>query len=435
MALIVKLDAPFVPWKDGLSSTTAAVQMDKGLRLAGHHDVLNLGQGREMDEPPQNLFPKNYRGTHATAYNSDVGGGPDVREAAAGYVRHFLGADATADNTFVLQQNGRVGIGVALSYASVLNTKADAVAYSADRWPMYDDIVSKIRGAYIIDYDNPTGDNLSRSLEKTLESGELFAFNTNTPHNPTGMQYPVGWMRALGEKLDSVNQGLEKPIVHIVDAPYFYALNPSSDSSQPYFNGGFQHVTRMDSPTPWALVVSESKALMSNPGLSIVTVHPSIVDGVKKALSSSVGVSYDPSFFSEVRDCFHQDRFADHAAHYKILRDKYQRNFPILLSNFSQQIVPGDPGMTALAIFTGMVGKEVAYQAPGGERHAVVIDSPERLAEYYSNAARVVTVPNGCSKDGNPKIRFALAQKTENFARAIGRIARANAKLLAAGCR
>jgi len=428
MPVTVELNAPFVSWNDTISATEAAVQFNTDLVTAGHEDVLNLGQGREIWEPSESLFPKGYDGTHGTAYNADAAGSVKLRKAAADYVKFFLGIPANQDNTFVLQQNGRSVLSVMLTLASTENVKANGVGLPIDRWPMYDVIVkTKVRAGSIEEYESPTGSKLEAEISSLLKSNKLFSFVTNTPHNPTGKNYSIGYMEALGKELDEINRNAKDgdKTWHILDIPYFYAQEPDPDPSAPYFKSGLHHVTKQDSPTPWAAIISESKALMANPGLCILVVRPDMAAAVKKALSSSIGVSYDKNFFAQVEICFDPSVYGEHAAHYGALREKYIENRETLQKNLPEQLVDGDPGMTALTIMKNVLDKKVVYKPPSGIKRSAVIDSSVRLAEYFGNVAEVVTVPNGTDNEGNPKLRFALAQDPKNFSKAMLRITKA----------
>ncbi|HCM84386.1 MAG TPA: aminotransferase class I/II-fold pyridoxal phosphate-dependent enzyme [Alphaproteobacteria bacterium] len=369
------------------SPTAASVQLLKDLEAIGEKPI-NLGQGREIENCPEDILPKQILMSTNSAYNVDAGGPANVRETIAAHLEHFYGMPATGANTFVLQTQGREGLDAILS----LLTPGKSVCMDELHWPMYDDIVAK--------HNFVTVDSLDRDVAD--------AAITNSPNNPTGKNLSL-------KELIANRAQLLPGALDIYDTPYGYAApdNPDGRSVRAPNYKAFLHP---EHNRPWAIVVSFSKSHgTATPGLCAVVVHPSLVAKMSKILTSGIGLAYAPEFFAEVAKGFAPEKNDIHHAHFNRLRGKYIKN-RITMDDLGLPLLAGDPGMTAAIDVTqvlGATGRKLITDTHG-ERD---IRNIEDLVEAGANLAKVVTVAQAKSV-----LRVALAAKPENFGEAATRL-------------
>jgi aspartate/methionine/tyrosine aminotransferase len=407
------LNNAFVP-------TTAAAVFARELEAAGR-DVYNFGIGQESERAPPSLFPDNITVAHGPRYIGDIGGHMSLRENAATYLSKFMGMGATAANTFVLSQNGRVPLHNALDFFAIRRA-ANEILLPHMRWQTYDAIVKLTRGLSIKSYSNPNKGMLDQGLIVALEKKPL-AMIVNSPHNPSGKIYPPTWMQALAyEQRDlALRDTAAGRAALILDIPYFYALPDTPQGSDHRLDGGYDHLTRPDSLTPWVAIVSFSKALgLAQPGLTFVAVHPELAVDFRKMLLLTGGGSYNAAFFAQVEKAFAPENFYIHEAHYRGLRNKYRTNYEALRGAFGAQIIDGGPGMTALIEVSDLMGKCIKYAG-----HTYDLTTTAGVVEYIGNTTGVVVVDQGLTERGKVLLRIAAAERPERYAAGITLLANA----------
>lgn len=408
-----------IAYDRSLSPTAAAVKFFNALKDAGK-PVSNLGQGREIEDAPDAIFPQEgMPAVPQSGYNPTVGGTLAQRGVAAAHLGRFLGIQCTAANTFVVQANGRDVYANALNFAATkINPNGTRNVLPDLRWPMYDDINGQNRGLGIDTYDNPgRGDDEQDGIDLTSDD---VAITLNTPHNPTGRYYTEAFMKNQAEALETRNRDGGLKTALLLDIPYFYALPRTAEGSDHYLDGGFEHLTNADAATPWFAAVSFSKALgTANMGLTFVVVHPEYAQAFARQLTSRNGMGYTPGLYEQVERVFAPEFDQVHLDHYAALREKYGVNFEKTVATFGGELmVDGDPGMTALLKLPNMKGKVLQ----GSDGEAWPINDTADFLEYLGNEHNVVAVDNGMTEDDEMLIRVALAPKPQNFAPAIERV-------------
>lgn len=400
-----------------LSPTTASTRFFRA--LASYHaenktgrDVINKGQGAETQKGPGALIGNAViympeKSDITPRYNGMAGGEMAVRERAGAWLGRFLGIQATAKNTFVLPMQGRVGLRESFILAHNRG-QGRGIGVPELHWPMIPGQIKKnTRGAEILTYANPKN-GYDNNVSELLQSGKLDALYTNgAHHNPTGKNYGKNYAIGLQAELEEINAGAESPVVHILDIPYFHALEQNTDLNGPYYDHGIKELTDPEAETPWIAIVSFSKALgTATPGLSFVVAHPKIAADLEDRLMQSVGVAYNPAYMAQVYDAFAPEKDAEHLRHYQELRNKYIENYAALVEAVGpENMVDGDPGMTSLMKF----GPEYQNRRVKVSDGYYDIKDGNDLVEFLGQNYDVATVNNGM-KDGNLLSRTANAE-------------------------
>jgi len=418
----------FVPYNPKkIVPTTAASDFARELKAAGH-DVFNFGIGQESERAPVELFPDNIPMIHGPDYQKTAGL-PSLKKNAADFMHAFLGIEATADTTFVLQQQGRFALQRSLICLKKFREKSGGVILPDPHWPTYDELIADVSCWNYGSYDVSNESTVEEILDMAPMARELsLAIVINTPQNPTGKIYSDDWMKYFADRMEESNQmrPAENRIAVIFDIPYFYAL-PKAGQGDYLLDGGFGYLARADAATPWTAVVSFSKALgLATPGFSFAAVHPSYASAFGKSLISGIGGSYNPGFFAQAEKAFAPENYPIHRAHYAGLREKYELNYAALRAAFGNLVVDGGPGMTALVEFEGLVDKQVEVS-----KCAYELRDGADIVEYIGNKTGVVVVDQG-EVNGKSQIRVAAAERPERYAEGIARLARVIAQIQAA---
>ncbi len=390
---------PWISLNRDASATAGAVQLFEALKAAGAVPI-NLGQGREIDAPPEDIRP-HWQGKSDTAYNTEVGGPAATREAMADFLGRFYGMPADANNTFVLQAQGRSGLARILAiltrrHIQFNDFRIPLVGIQDLHWPMYADVIKHSGQHPVV---------LSELHKDSMPPPSFFASIENDPNNPTGAMKTLAEHQALRDK---DKKEVPESIQHyrIYDMPYGYAGLPREGDN--YIGPDYaQFISKEESSVrPWAIVVSFSKSdAMAQPGLCVIVVHPSLIKDMKTILTTDGGLSYDHGLMDALPNAFGEDADAVRLDHYAALRAKYTTNRHCMEAlNFP--LLPGAPCMTAALDVTELLGKRVATESFGSHDVATVQD----LVELLANAAGVVTVAQN-----QTILRVALAQKPEQF--------------------
>lgn len=408
---------PYVALKRDLSPTAAAVKIFNDLSAA-NGNVINLGQGREIDDPDGALGDLLSAGMKTTTkYNADTGGPVSLRETAAHWVSRFLGLPADADNTFVLQQLGRESLGYAMGIAARPHRGKGyipAMLVPETRWPVVND---KLDDEGMAPLDYPVArENFAAPVEQLVNNtGDqvIAAAYFNFPHNPTGLEISDTENAKIMAVLDNANEA-GKNIMRIDDLPYFG--NCAQKNGGAHLKTGYEGVLKTDSPTRWACAISFSKALgTAQPGLSIFVCHPALSDKISKRMTRSSALAYVPQFFANIETLLSPEMDKDVLAHFDKLRRKYIENRNFAEQAFGDNIVDGDAGMTSLIrVPADLYGRTVSCS--DGENRPV--NDLNDVIEFLANEG-VVTVNNGHEDDGTGLLRIAQAQHPENFRKGI----------------
>lgn len=407
----------YVALKRDLSPTAAAVKIFNDLSAA-NGNVINLGQGREIDDPDGKLgelLSAELKTT--TKYNADTGGPETLRKTAGEWVSRFLGLPANSDNTFVLQQLGRESLGYAMGIAAHPHRGKGyipAMLVPETRWPVVND---KLDDEGMAPLSYPVArENFAAPLEDLIKNaGEqvIAAAYFNFPHNPTSLEISDEENTKIMAVLEEANKN-GKEIIRIDDLPYFGNCEQKNDGA--FLKMGYEGVFTGESITKWACAISFSKALgTAQPGLSILVCHPELSDKLSKRLTRSSALAYVPQFFDNIGKILSPDMDKDVLAHFAGLRAKYIENRKYAETAFGENIVNGDPGMTSLVrVSKDAFGKNVTC-SDGQNRP---INDLNDVIEFLANEG-VVTVNNGHEDDGTGLLRIAQAQHPDNFKKGI----------------
>lgn len=409
-----------VYYDETLSPTTASTRFFRALE-AYHAEnktgrkVINMGQGAETKKGPLELLGSDVivipgKSDITPRYNGTAGGEMAVRERAGAWLQRFLGIPAKASNTFVLPMQGRVPLMVSFGLAN----NGGIFGIPEIHWPMVPGQIGAFaKGAQIKTYNNPFN-GYDNDVPELIGHGNVDALYTNgAHHNPTGKNYGKTYAIGLQANLEEINAGAKRPIVHILDIPYFHALEQNTDPNGPYYDHGIKELTDPDAKTPWIAVVSFSKALgTATPGLSFVVTSDNIARDFENRLMMSVGVAYNPAYMAQIYDAFAPEKDPVHLRHYQNLRDKYIANYTELVKTATpRNMVDGDPGMTSLM----KLGPEFQNRNVRVEGGTFNINSVNKMIGFLGQNYDVVLVNNGVDKQGNWLVRAANAESSERY--------------------
>lgn len=406
----------YIALKRELSPTAAAVQFFNAIP-----DAVNLGQGREVDEPAGRLGALLKAELKSSSkYNSAPGGEMAVREAAAAWMARFLGLPAQGANTFVIQQLGREGLAHAMKAAALKHEAGAKIIVPETRWPMVDEIAGDERMP-MVEY-KVVRDGLSEEIEKAIGAGgDIAAAYFNYPHNPTGMHITAQENKKVMAALDSANAA-GKNILRIDDLPYFGGCPQNAGGKKPYLEVGYDGILDPEGKTLWIAIMSFSKAFgCANPGMSVLVVHPAIAAELSKRLTRTTGLAYVPDYFDHVREIFGEDNDAAVLEHFAALNKKYIANRKALEDAFGDRVQDGDPGMTSLLKVPAELFGRAVTCADGDVRTMADLND---IIEFLGNEG-VITVNNGADL-----LRLAQAAHPDKFAEGVARLKAAFDKIL-----
>lgn len=407
------------------SATTAAVQLFGDLKPI-NPDVVNLGQGREIDDPDGELgelltSPL----TCSSGYNSQNGGSPELREKAAAWVSRFLGLPATGHNTFVLQQLGRESLGHSMN-AATRHDPEGKNRYTAivpnTMWPMVSAKLADEKTTYTTYRMGRSG--IDQDLEEILGKGagdRIFSMAYfNFPHNPTGLGMTQEHNTKIQAVLDAYNADAANKIQRIDDLPYF--ANCAQKNNGALLDMGYDGILDADGVTPWSSAISFSKALATaKPGLSILVCHNDLATYMTNRINRSSGLAYVPEFFENLEKLFDERMDDQILTHFASLRAKYTKNRKALEMALGDMVKDGDPGMTSLVeVPEDIFGKSVTCS----DGQARTINDLNDVVEFLGNEG-VITVNNG-----GRFLRIAQAQHSDNFNRGVALLQKGLDKIL-----
>ena len=344
------------------------------------------------------------------------GGEYSIREQAASWVRRFLGIPAYAENTFLLQQNGRVALSEAFTAASI-DRNDPSVLIPDLRWPM---LSQKIAQARMQEHEYKiaragTAEDIVTRLQGFDDAGIcLSALYTNYPHNPTGLAGSKQEIALITAKINEINTAREAQhkIFHVIDNPYFSGCSQKDSGAHLYnpYEGNLAYKGQ----TPWLTVLSFSKAFgVSSPGTSIVVTDESTQADFDKQLVSGVGISYSPEFLKTVCDAMKPENDDYVLEHFDSLRRKYKQNHGIVSNSLQGYMADGDPNLTTVLEFPKEMVRQEIKCSDGIIRS---VRDMNDLVEIFGNAG-VVTV--NCSTRDRNLVRLALSGKTETVQRGV----------------
>ncbi len=349
------------------------------------------------------------------SYNKQ-GGEHSVRKQAASWVERFLGIPANENNTFILQQNGRVALSEAFMTASVGRNNPSILVPDL-RWPMLSQKIAQARmqeHEYKIAREGIASEITTKLQDFEDMGSSLSAVYTNYPHNPTGLAGSKQEIALITTKLNEINAGRTSPnrIFHVIDSPYFAGC--SQKDSGAYLYNPYEGNLAYKGQTPWLMVLSFSKAFgVASPGISIVVTDESTQEEFDKQLVSGVGISYSPEFLQAACQVMMSENDSAVLEHFDVLRRKYKRNHGIVADGLNRYMADGDPNLTAVLEFPeAMIGQEVRC-SDGISRS---VRDMNDLVEIYGNAG-VVTV--NCSTKDRNLVRLALSGRAETIQRGV----------------
>jgi aspartate/methionine/tyrosine aminotransferase len=415
-----------------LTPTSAAQEFCKELEAEAQANgkalPVNLGLGQENGTPSRlsDLIAK-FELAAVEVGPSMNGDATEAREraqaVAAAFIDRFLGVQATAKNTFVLFTNGRGGLQQVFSYAAE-KSRASKMALPEYHFTMYGDLAKQVgRPLDIVTYPQPKGEELCSSTKARLAERPAIKI-TNTPHNPTGWIPGETWMQKLAETLEDVNGNGGDPVVHCIDLAVHQAFQQKSESETgPYLKSYLEPVTRADAKTPWVVVVSFSKPLaMPQPGLTFLIVNPNRAEDFAEHLKKAELLKGNLSLYRIVEELFRNDAATDslHLDHYTALRQKYETNFACLKEAFPENVVDGDPCITALLKFDDVKGRCVELAGK-----PFIIESTADLVKFLGCKYGVVTVDNDPRNERKPTlVRVMLAPDSKIVREGVDRLKR-----------
>lgn len=399
-----------------MSPVQASVRLVRELKASGRGDIISLSIGAESESPPPEteigrLLSAGF--TCSPDYNSAVGGLPHVRDAAAGWIRRFIGLPAHGGNTFLMQTNGRDLLNHAFHFGAqkhILAGKKPALLLPDTSWPMVNESArdSYFREVYYPLFKTGFAAAVFEAAED-IPSGDLAAIYTNSPHNPTGICASSDEMEILVKTLDKHNEATGDRVMHIIDNPYF--SGSAQSPAAPYMKSGYEGVIAADSVTPWIAIISFSKAFgTAQPGLSVMTVHNGLSGAMTARLARNNGLSYAPSFFENMARIFDPRNDGDALEHFRKLRTKYEANRAAAreMLGGAMTLLDGDPGMTCLFEAPPDIFGKALVCSDGLVR---TINDVSDLVEFIGNEMGVVVVNN--SVPGRSLIRVALRERPE----------------------
>lgn len=408
-----------------LSSVQASTKLYNQLRVmhgkAGPDDskeIISFAQGAEtksLPMPDQDIFGQgaalSFSGAASPTYNTDVGGPPQIRQAASDWAERFLGI--SAKNAFVLQADGRDVLNHSMHIAAfdAVEARAESFMITPDTsWPMIEEsardnhmrVINHTlgRGSLLGSIKQAIPQDFNSSSKATTQT--ISAVYVNTPHNPTGLNLSGETIRELAQSMPELAPGA----MLIVDMPYFAACEQRKEP--PYLKTGFEGVLDPASETPWAVAISFSKAFgTAQPGLTVLVCSDNLKQKFQARLARNNGVSYMPEFFESVAKAMNPGNDRNVLEHFDAQRKKYGVNRTMAKGILAGHLgmIDGDPNMTGLfEVSKDLIGSQ-GQCFDGVTRQ---IDDTKALVEYLANEAGVVVVDN--SVQGRNLIRLAFRE-------------------------
>lgn len=389
-----------------LSPTKGSTKLHAEL-LKENPDQINFGQGREKQEPDEEIRPQ-WQGTSSTAYHVETGGPAASREAMADFVHRYYGVPANTDNTFIIQANGRSALARLLS----VMTRRHLDSGASDRpsvwiddlhWPMYTDVIKNNGQIPVTD----------------LTRQEKFVTRImNFPNNPLGLAYSTEGLRDFHEDQTCYMHHQPGAVsLNLFDSPYGYADAPNEKG--PNFLGpNYEEIVGLgDAPDRlWGFAISFSKSdAMAQPGLTVIVVHPAIAKELGNALSADNGLSYDAGLMNDLPRTFGPDHDGKRLAHYGSLRGKYMTNFQFMQEIGLPLMEDCQPCMTSVLKVHDLIGKYITTDHHGTKP----ISSVAKLVEAAANVAGVTTV---AQHEKLQLVRLANSEDPKNFAEGARRL-------------
>ncbi len=454
----------FVPYESHRGPTPAASVFAAALNKSGRDAVFNLGQGAEKQTPTE-LFIQaeadyllNSTGIHTVlnlihstrtlslinaghsfttiedamqkvvrdirkiqggqdlqspAYNPSLSGGAENEITAANFLNHMFGHNPTPSSTFVLNQQGRFGLGQAAILINQYGDKnsANNVMVPSARWPMLDGIFGRQHKFELTNYGVQEND-LAGALE-TPDQFERVVY-LNSPLNPTGRQTTAEEFSKILSTLESCNSNLpiEDKIFLVIDDPYFHACDQrDADEEGSRFKTFIEGKLNSELHTPWIHILSGSKALATaEKGFSIMSCHDSIAADMRKQLGENGGLAYSRYEMAVMMNALSPKFYDTFLGHCASIREKYFTNFQSLTNYFNERVVKGDPSMTAVVAVDFDEIKDAKIDGLMGTWH---IANQNDFIEYLGNEHGTVVVDNGVDANGKWLMRFAFAEQPE----------------------
>ncbi len=402
-----------------LDPVEASIEFGKGMANDNRDPVLfSVGSETQKLTLPDGGGFDNCRVVTSPSYNKQGGEG-SLREEAASWVRRFMGIPAFVDNTFILQQNGRVALSEAFTLSG-LRHDDPGILVPELRWPM---LSQKIQQARMNEYHyeigrEGTSDDVVSNLQTVMESGAtLSTLYTNYPHNPTGLVGSKKEVRAIVDALDRINSGRSDvdKVSHVIDSPYFAGCSQKDRGA--YLKNPYEGNLAYDGQTPWQAVLSFSKAFgVASPGITIVVTDKSTQTDFDKQLVSGVGISYNPEFLNATCAVMGEEHDQDVLKHFDALRQKYEKNRSITSNSLERYMLDGDANLTTVLEFPmEFVGREI--QCSDGVSRP--IQDMNDLVEIFGNAG-VVAV--NCSTSDRNLVRLAMSGAEHDVQRGVNLI-------------
>lgn len=399
-----------------LDPVEAAIELGKTMIGDKRDPVLfSVGSETEKITLPDNQGLDHCAIITSPSYNRQGGEYP-VRKQAASWVKRFLGVPANENNTFILQQNGRVALAEAFMTASIERDNPSILVPDL-RWPMLSQKIAQARmkeHEYKIAREG-TAAEIATKLQDFEGIGScISAVYTNYPHNPTGLAGSKQEIALIIAKLDEINANKtsQDKTFHIIDSPYFAGC-PQKDNGA-YLYNPYEGNLAYKGQTPWLMVLSFSKSFgVASPGISVVVTDESTQAEFDKQLVAGVGISYSPEFLQAACQVMRPENDEAVLEHFSSLRKKYKRNHGIVSNSLSRYMADGDPNLTAVLEFPKeVIGQEVKC-SDGISR---LVRDMNDLVEIFGNAG-VVTV--NCSTKDRNLVRLALSGQAETVQRGV----------------
>lgn len=415
-----------VNWaKDGPTQGTATLVGELNKKGRG---VIDAGQGAELPLPDGELSTLLSAGTHARftgLYNTSPGGDHNTRHKVAGHVERIYRMPSHAENTYLYQGQGRVGVKLAFEVACqphMDKPQRPIVIQPSLRWDTLTHIATRQGmqvGEYNVHHTNP-----ALAIETAIgRYGEanVGAILLNYPLNPTSATIEAAQMQEIFSVLDRVNAKPGVEIHAILDMPYAFAAATGNDGRGRFIRSGVENVLQGVEATKWTAVLSGSKLLgAANNGLSILVASPLHNGEFGKALSiSGIGLARNEQLLHNTADVLaaREDliwrRIDD-------VRGKYTANRAALEQAFGDWVMPGSANMLSVLRFPAgsLLDHEVA--CCDGEKR--VLGTGYDVVEYLANEHGIGVVYNGIDNDGNFLLRLAQRETPEVFAEGVRRL-------------